>query len=563
MDAVNICLVGHRGVGKTTFLKNLKSSREGVDLDEEIARASGRSIEQIFADEGEAGFRARETACLADVLARPGAKVIAVGAGYAGPKPDACVVWLRRETDAAGRIFLDRPRLNQNVSPLDEYRERFAEREARYRAWADQILTLPEGYVTGLEDALDGAWTIPHDVTVRPDYVPSFRARRFEVRDDLGEVAAPPVDQALLRAYRTPGVTPPPADGVDEDWALELGPPPRAFAIVSAHEGSLDDAIERLARANGQVQKLAIEVHSFSELAAGHRWWLADPNGRAFLPRATGARAGRWRWYRSLFGPRMPLHFVREDEGTALDQPFVWQTRLQPKFEGTFAAVLGSPVAHSRTPLEQRDFFAARGRPVVAIDLSEDEWSEAWSILMNLGLTHAAVTAPLKARAFRACDEVDASAHELGAVNTLYVDGGRVCGTNTDVTALKSLARELREYENVWLWGGGGVKAAVHAAWPSARDVSARRPERPADAPDLVIWAVGRDRAPALPPADVRPRLILDLNYADDSPGLEWAAREGLAYRSGLDMFRRQAAAQRKYWVERERSSDRARESVW
>ncbi|MFR5795500.1 MAG: shikimate kinase [Christensenellales bacterium] len=51
-----------------------------IDLDEEIARAAGKTIPEIFAQEGEAGFRARETAALERALAREDG-VIATGGG--------------------------------------------------------------------------------------------------------------------------------------------------------------------------------------------------------------------------------------------------------------------------------------------------------------------------------------------------------------------------------------------------------------------------------------------------------------------------------------------------
>ena len=41
---------------------------------------------------------------------------------------------------------------------------------------------------------------------------------------------------------------------------------------------------------------------------------------------------------------------------------------------------------------------------------------------------------------------------------------------------------------------------------------------------------------------------MLDLNYSDDSPGLEWAVRENLPYQSGLKMFKLQAEFQRRFW---------------
>lgn len=80
--APNLVLVGPMGAGKSSIGKRL-SSRFGlafVDLDREIEARTGATIPTIFECEGEPGFRARESATLADLLQREGL-VIATGGG--------------------------------------------------------------------------------------------------------------------------------------------------------------------------------------------------------------------------------------------------------------------------------------------------------------------------------------------------------------------------------------------------------------------------------------------------------------------------------------------------
>lgn len=62
----NIILTGYMGCGKTTIGKNI-AKRLGytfVDTDEMIVEQQQRSINEIFAAEGEAAFREMETALL-------------------------------------------------------------------------------------------------------------------------------------------------------------------------------------------------------------------------------------------------------------------------------------------------------------------------------------------------------------------------------------------------------------------------------------------------------------------------------------------------------------------
>ena len=101
----NLILIGMMGCGKST-VGRLAAEKLGlafVDTDERIERASGRTIPEIFASEGEEGFRARELD-VSRALAREGGLVIACGGGLptraeaiAALKASGVVFWLSRE----------------------------------------------------------------------------------------------------------------------------------------------------------------------------------------------------------------------------------------------------------------------------------------------------------------------------------------------------------------------------------------------------------------------------------------------------------------------------------
>jgi shikimate kinase len=77
-----IFLIGFMGAGKSTVGRLLAArlERAFVDADERIESEAGATVAEIFAAEGEAGFRARERDVLRR-LADGGAQVVAVGGG--------------------------------------------------------------------------------------------------------------------------------------------------------------------------------------------------------------------------------------------------------------------------------------------------------------------------------------------------------------------------------------------------------------------------------------------------------------------------------------------------
>ena len=80
----HLSLVGLPGVGKTTLGRQLAAhfNRPFLDLDAAIEARTGRGVREIFADEGEAGFRTAEAAVLRDALRHAGPPlVLATGGG--------------------------------------------------------------------------------------------------------------------------------------------------------------------------------------------------------------------------------------------------------------------------------------------------------------------------------------------------------------------------------------------------------------------------------------------------------------------------------------------------
>lgn len=137
----NVVLIGMPSSGKSTVGKLLaaRMGRAFVDTDDLIVQTTGKSIPEIFSEEGESGFRKIESQVIREQVSQKNATVIATGGGAILREENLDA--LRRN----GRLyFLDRPLsdlIPTDDRPLSSTREavetRYRERYPRYCAAAD------------------------------------------------------------------------------------------------------------------------------------------------------------------------------------------------------------------------------------------------------------------------------------------------------------------------------------------------------------------------------------------------------------------------------------------
>jgi shikimate dehydrogenase len=134
------------------------------------------------------------------------------------------------------------------------------------------------------------------------------------------------------------------------------------------------------------------------------------------------------------------------------------------------ACVIGWPVAHSRSPLIHGHWLkhygieGSYGREAVA----PEDLPSFIGRLAQLGYAGCNVTLPHKEAVYDLVEVQDKTTERIGAVNTVYTEGGRTVGFNSDaygfVAHLRSVLPEWRaDGANVLVLGAGGAARAIVA----------------------------------------------------------------------------------------------------
>jgi shikimate dehydrogenase len=135
-------------------------------------------------------------------------------------------------------------------------------------------------------------------------------------------------------------------------------------------------------------------------------------------------------------------------------------------------AVLGHPVAHSRSPAMQSAALAELGLggewSYEAIDLAPDEFEPRVRAMAEEGFVGANVTVPHKGAALSLADTLSETAREIGAANTLSFEGGEIRAENTDAQGLLDALPGVPDGKRALVLGAGGAARAV--VWALVRE---------------------------------------------------------------------------------------------
>ncbi|MGV2915342.1 shikimate dehydrogenase [Streptomyces alfalfae] len=243
------------------------------------------------------------------------------------------------------------------------------------------------------------------------------------------------------------------------------------------------------------------------------------------------------------------------------------------------AAVLGSPIAHSLSPVLHRAAYEELGLSDWSYDRFEIDEAALPAFIGELGPEWAglSLTMPLKRAVIPLLDEISATAASVEAVNTVVLtEDGRRTGDNTDVPGMVAALREhgIEQVESAAVLGAGATASSALAAlaricagevvayvrsdaraaemrqWGDRLDVEVRTADwadarEALDAPLVIATtpAGATDELAAAIPE--RPATLFDVLY-DPWPttlAARWSAYGG-AVVSGLDLLVHQAVLQ-------------------
>ncbi|MDL2077316.1 shikimate dehydrogenase [Streptomyces sp. GXMU-J15] len=137
--------------------------------------------------------------------------------------------------------------------------------------------------------------------------------------------------------------------------------------------------------------------------------------------------------------------------------------------EARRAAVLGSPIAHSLSPVLHRAAYAELGLTGWTYDRFEVDEETLPGFLAGLGPEWAglSLTMPLKRAVIPLLDEISETARSVEAVNTVvFTKDGRKVGDNTDIPGMVAALRErgIEQVDSAAILGAGATASSALAA---------------------------------------------------------------------------------------------------
>ena len=361
-----------------------------------------------------------------------------------------------------------------------------------------------------------------------------------------------------------------------------------AELLISFHDFSktrhLDRAAARIAAFAPDYVKVVSTAQILSDnLAILH---LIEDESRA--TRVVGIAMGEEGLVSRVLAPRAgsAFTFASLEDGSETAPGQVSASTLRKLYradklnaETRIFAVAGNPIHHSLSPLMHNTAFQREKVNAVLLPLKTKTADDLLSLMIELPISGAAITMPLKQEVLPDLDQIDPLAARIGAVNTLRVSAdGKLSGYNTDVHGIVQPLQHrisLQGARIAILGAGGAARAAVFGLADAGAEVfiinrtheHAVTLAKAAKAKALRYDQLAKHRFDALinsTPCGMRGSqqalpieenqlnagLVFDMVYNPlETPLLKLAKSRGIPVINGLEMFVQQGVRQFEIWT--------------
>lgn len=245
-------------------------------------------------------------------------------------------------------------------------------------------------------------------------------------------------------------------------------------------------------------------------------------------------------------------------------------------------ALIGHPINHSFSPNIHNTWFNKKKLNCiyVSFDVSPQNLKKIVNSLKLLNIKGFNVTLPHKEKILNLVDYIDPSAKNIGSINTVKIENGKLSGYNTDYSGflndLKSKNINLQD-KTVLIYGCGGASKAIlygvkslnpkkviltNRTFSKAKKLSKIFGATPVNCRDAHLFLTDADfivntsscgmnksdKLPFKPELISKSTIVYDLIYNKKTPFYKLAKKYNLKYFSGEGMLVNQAADSFKIW---------------
>lgn len=314
-------------------------------------------------------------------------------------------------------------------------------------------------------------------ITFRPSEQGGHRALDAETRARFWHEAAAELSRAEFRARLFADIE---LDLFESSHGAKLCEAARGLRVICSHHdfrrtpSDLETIYDHVARTPARVLKIAVRARTITDCVAVMRLLeRARREGREMIAVSMGEAGLLTRVLAPSRGAFLTFGSLGSERATAPGQTTARELRELYRVpligERTLVTgLVGSTVSHSLSPRLHNSAFAALGLDAVYIPFDVADVSDFVLRMarpstreLSWNLRGLSVTAPHKTAVVRHLNWVEKTAREIGAVNTVVVEGDELRGYNTDAAAVVKPLEGLLNLR--------GARAAIIGAGGAAR----------------------------------------------------------------------------------------------